>query len=145
MMATVIPADIAAGTVRPDDRIGPRASPSGRGLVRVALVPLPLGEAGRRPGEGAARNVRGMPPPCLDGCRKQGRGTLTPALSQREREKKISHPSQGDSGPLGTPVGSKNLIGLMNRLWFRAYLFVGVVFRGLPFAFAENLQEGAPP
>jgi DNA-binding CsgD family transcriptional regulator len=50
--------------------------------VRVALPPLPLGEAGRRPGEGAARNERGLP----HGSREQLRSTLTPALSQRERE-----------------------------------------------------------
>jgi len=38
------------------------------------ILPLPLGEAGRRPGEGAFRSGT------LD------ESTLTPALSQRERE-----------------------------------------------------------
>jgi len=40
------------------------------------LWPLPLGEAGRRPGEGALR------------CVTFDKSTLTPTLSQRERENK---------------------------------------------------------
>jgi len=42
-------------------------------------LPLPLGEAGCRPGEGAFR------------CGKLDGSTLTPALSQREREKETRH------------------------------------------------------
>ena len=41
----------------------------------VSELPLPLGEAGRRPGEGAFL------------CERSDESTLTPALSQREREK----------------------------------------------------------
>ena len=40
----------------------------------LSILPLPLGEAGRRPGEGAFR------------CGTFDESTLTPALSQRERE-----------------------------------------------------------
>ena len=40
----------------------------------LSLLPLPLGEAGRRPGEGAFR------------CGTFDESTLTPALSQWERE-----------------------------------------------------------
>jgi len=43
-------------------------------------LPLPLGEAGRRPGEGAFRSGT------LD------ESTLTPALSQRERENENRQP-----------------------------------------------------
>jgi len=39
----------------------------------LSILPLPLGEAGRRPGEGAFR------------CGTFDESTLTPALSQRER------------------------------------------------------------
>ena len=47
-------------------------------------MPLPLGEAGRRPGEGASRRVT------VD------ESTLTPALSRREREE--------DMGPFGREI-----------------------------------------
>ena len=40
----------------------------------LSILPLPLGEAGRRPGEGAFR------------CGTFDESTLTPALSLRERE-----------------------------------------------------------
>ena len=50
-------------------------SPSSATRCRSSLhKPLPLGEAGRRPGEGAFR------------CGTFDESTLTPALSQRERE-----------------------------------------------------------
>ena len=59
-------------------KLGPPANGVRHGMCstkrELSILPLPLGEAGRRPGEGAFRSGT------LD------ESTLTPALSQRERE-----------------------------------------------------------
>jgi len=65
--------DTAAGAARLLADAVAAARAAGQPEAGSLLSPLPLGEAGRRPGEGAVAATRTA-------------GTLTPALSQRERE-----------------------------------------------------------